>query len=103
VRATHLSGRPYTPFNEALSREQRRAIFDLTRVNSLRLPDYARIDVRVDRMFTVRDKPFLVFVGAQNVTNRKNIGGLGWNRDRGISEFGEQLGLFPLVGFDWRF
>ncbi len=103
LRGTHLAGRPYTPYNEPLSRQLKRGVFDLTQVNAKRLPDYARFDVRVDRMFTVRDKPFLVFFGAQNVTNRKNIGGLGWNRDKGIPEFGDQLGLFPLVGFDWRF
>lgn len=103
LRSVYLSGRPYTPFNEALSRQLRRGVFDLNQVNGLRLPAYARVDVRVDRTFTVRDKPFTVFVGAQNITNRKNIGGLGWNRNSNQAEFGEQLGLFPLVGIDWRF
>lgn len=103
LRSVYLSGRPYTPFNETLSRQLRRGVFDLNQVNGLRLPAYARVDVRVDRTFTVRDKPFTVFVGAQNITNRKNIGGLGWNRNSNQAEFGEQLGLFPLVGIDWRF
>ncbi len=103
LRATHLAGRPYTPYNEPLSKQLQRGVFDLTQVNALRLPAYARVDVRVDRLFRVRDKPFLVFFGAQNVTNRKNVGGLGWSRDRNAPEFGDQLGIFPLVGFDWRF
>jgi hypothetical protein len=103
LRASHLSGRPYTPYNEELSKQLKRGVYDLTQVNARRLPDYARVDIRVDRTFRVRDKPFLLFFGAQNVTNRKNIGGLGWNRDKGVAEFGEQLGVFPLVGFDWRF
>ncbi len=103
LRGSFLSGRPYTPFNEPLSRQLSRGVFDLTQINALRLPSYARLDVRVDRMFTVRNKPFLLFVGAQNVTNRKNIGGLGWNRNTNVAEFGDQLGLFPLVGIDWRF
>jgi hypothetical protein len=103
LRSVYLAGRPYTPYNEPLSRELRRGAFDLSQVNALRLPAYARLDVRVDRTFTVREKPFLVFVGAQNITNRKNIGGLGWNRNSNMPEFGEQLGVFPLVGIDWRF
>jgi outer membrane receptor protein involved in Fe transport len=103
LRSVYLAGRPYTPFNEALSRQLRRGAFDLAQVNALRLPAYARVDVRVDRTFTVRDKPFIVFAGAQNITNRKNVGGLGWNRNSNRAEFGEQLGLFPLVGIDWRF
>lgn len=103
VRANWLGGRPYTPFNEAASRAQRRGIFDLAQVNALRLPDYARLDVRFDRTFTFRDKPLLVFIGAQNITNRKNIAGIGWNRNSNTVQFGEQLGLFPLIGLDWRF
>lgn len=103
LRATYLAGRPYTPYNEPLSKQLQRGVFDLTQVNAQRLPSYARVDIRVDRMFTIRDKPFLLFFGAQNITNRKNIGGLGWDRDKNIPEFGEQLGLFPTVGFDWRF
>ena len=103
ARFAALSGRPFTPFNDAVSRAQRRGVFDLARVNAERLPAYLRLDLRADRTFMVRDKPLLVFIGAQNVMNRKNIGGNGWNRTTNTSEQGEQLGLFPLIGLDWRF
>ncbi len=102
-RAAYLAGRPYTPFLDDVSRLQQRGIFDLTRVNALRLPDYLRVDIRADRTFTFRDKPLLVFIGVQNAFNRRNIGGIGWNRATNTTQLGEQLGLFPLVGMDWRF
>jgi len=51
----------------------------------------------------VRDKPLLVFIGVQNAFNRRNVGGIGWNRATNVQQQGEQLGLFPLVGLDWRF
>jgi hypothetical protein len=98
-----LSGRPFTPYNEAISRQQRRGVFDLARLNAERLPAYLRLDVRADRTFMVRDKPLLVFIGAQNILNRRNVGGVGWNRTTNSSELGEQLGLFPNIGLDWRF
>jgi len=103
LRGSYLSGRPFTPFDEAASRQLNRAVFDLSRVNALRLPAYARLDLRVDRMFTVRGKPFLVFAGAQNIANRRNIAGQSWNRNTNVSKFEEQQGAFPLVGMDWRF
>lgn len=103
LRAAHLSGRPYTPFDLELSRQQRRPVFDLEQVNGQRLPDYVRVDVRVDRTFYIRDKPLLVFLGAQNVINRKNLAGYTWNRRSNSVETNEQLGLFPLIGLDWRF
>ncbi len=103
ARTTVTSGRPYTPFDTTLSTEQRRGIFDLTRVNDLRVPAYIRIDVRVDRTFTFRDKPLLVFLGAQNVINRENISGYQWARRANRPVANEQLGLFPIIGLNWIF
>lgn len=103
VRASYLRGRPYTPFNLELSQEQRRGIFDLSRVNGARSKDYFRLDLRVDRTFLVNDKPLLVFAGLQNATNRSNFAGLSWDRRENTARFEEALKVFPLIGLDWRF
>lgn len=103
TRVAYLAGRPFTPYNVAESTSQRRPIFDLTRVNTERLPDYFRLDLRVDRSIKVWGKPVLLFFGAQNVTNRRNVAGLSWNRRTNRSVTGEQLGIFPNIGLDWRF
>jgi outer membrane receptor protein involved in Fe transport len=103
TRMSVLAGRPYTPYDEAVSAGQRRGVYDLSRVNALRAPDYARLDVRVDRTFTVGGRALNVFAGVQNVTNRRNFGGYRWNRRTNASEFGEQQGIFPILGLDWRF
>lgn len=103
ARAAYLSGRPYTPFDVANSRAQNRGIYDLARVNAERLPDYLRLDLRVDRTFWIRDKPLLIFIGAQNVTNRKNVARYSWNRRTGDIQTGDQLGTFPLIGGEYRF
>ncbi|MEO5926282.1 MAG: TonB-dependent receptor [Bryobacteraceae bacterium] len=102
-RFVFLSGKPYTPFDQTLSQSQNRGIYDLARVNGLRAPDYLRLDIRVDRTFTVRNQPFLVFVGLQNVTNRRNIAQASWDRTSNELRFNRQLGLFPLIGLDWKF
>jgi len=103
LRASYLSGRPYTPFDTRLSTEQSRGIFDLSRVNGERLADYFRLDIRADRRFTVRGKPVLFFIGAQNITNRLNVAGYVWNRRTNSQYLNDQLGLFPSIGLDWRF
>ncbi len=102
-RVTVLGGRPYTPFDQALSFAQRRGVYDLQQVNAVRAPTYTRIDVRVDRRFTFRASELLVFAGVQNVTNRQNFGGTTWNRQANVEERNDQLGAFPLVGLEWRF
>ncbi|MEW6322648.1 MAG: TonB-dependent receptor [Acidobacteriota bacterium] len=103
VRVAYLAGRAYTPYDVAASTAQRRPVFDLTRVNAERAPDYFRLDVRVDRTFTVRGRPLTLFAGVQNVTGRRNWAGLEWNRRSNTATVEDQLGVFPIVGFDWKF
>jgi hypothetical protein len=103
TRYVHLGGRPYTPFDQAASVAQRRGIFDLRRVNGERAPDYVRLDVRADYNFRFRDQNVLIFLGVQNLTNRQNFAGLAWDRRNNRSRFNDQLGLFPLIGLDWKF
>ena len=103
ARMSWLSGRPYTPYDAALSTAQRREVYDLARVNALRAPDYFRLDLRVDRTFSLAGEPFVLFGGVQNVTNRRNFAGYEWNRRTNSEEFTEQLGVFPILGFEYRF
>lgn len=103
ARLSFLSGRPFTPYDEVVSTEQRRGVHDLARVNAERAPDYGRVDIRVDRTFTVGGQPLNLFAGVQNVTNRRNFASYTWNRRTNTQQFGEQQGFFPILGFDWRF
>jgi hypothetical protein len=103
TRVSYLAGRPYTPFDLGLSTAQVRGIFDLTRVNAVRLPDYVRLDFRIDRVFTFHGKPLRIFAGAQNIVNRQNIASYIWNRTSNQPQVNKQIGLFPLIGMDWQF
>jgi hypothetical protein len=103
MRLSYLSGRPFTPFDLERSGAQRRGIYDITQVNAARLPDYLRLDVRVDRRVVASERPLVVFAGAQNITNRRNVAGYTWNRGTNTIEVNEQQGIFPIVGLEWRF
>jgi hypothetical protein len=98
-----LSGRPFTPYDQGVSTEQRHGMYDLTRVNAERAPDYGRFDIRADRTFNVGGQPLNLFFGVQNVTNRRNFASYGWNRRSNTQQFGKQQGIFPILGVDWRF
>jgi outer membrane receptor protein involved in Fe transport len=103
TRVAYLAGRPYTPFDLETSTLQRRAVNDLARVNAERLLDYFRIDLRVDRRFSVNQRPVSLFAGIQNVTNRRNVAGYSWDRRGNGPTSLEQLGIFPILGLDWSF
>jgi hypothetical protein len=103
ARLSFLAGRPLTPYDQSMSTTQRRGVYDLTRVNAERAPDYGRVDLRVDRRVTLIGQPLNLFFGVQNVTNRRNFAGYTWNRRTNTRQTGEQQGIFPILGFDWRF
>ena len=103
TKATYLGGRPYTPLDPALSSQQRRAVYDLLRVNAERAPDYFRLDLRVDGTLRVGGRVATIFAGAQNVTNRRNFAGYGWDRRNNRLKSLVQLGAFPIVGLEWPF
>ena len=102
-RASYLQGRPYTPFDLELSESQRRGIFNLDQVNSMRYDAFFTLDLRVDRTFTVRGNKVLMYVGVQNSTGRENPTTLLWNRVTNTPEFASGLPRFPLVGLEWDF
>jgi hypothetical protein len=102
-RLSALAGRPFTPYDQAASAAQRRGVYDLTRVNAGRAPAYARLDIRVDRTLSVGGQPLNLFFGVQNLTNRRNFANYTWNRRINTQQFGEQQGIFPILGFDLRF
>ena len=76
---------------------------DLTRVNAERAMAYQRLDLRADYTFRFREQNVLLFIGIQNVLNRQNFARISWDRRNNRSRFDDQLGLFPLIGLDWRF
>jgi hypothetical protein len=103
LRVSLLSGRPYTPFDLVESTRQRRGIYDLSQVNDRRASTYFRLDARLDRNATFFGRAAIVFVGVQNLTGRRNVSGYAWDRWKNAADATERLGVFPLVGLEWRF
>jgi hypothetical protein len=78
VRNTYATGRPYTPFDIALSEAQSRGIYDLTKVNALRGPFYIRLDIDLNRDFRIGRGYLNVHAGVENALNRQNFLGYVW-------------------------
>ena len=102
MRLAYLTGRPYTPFLRDLSEAQRRGIFDLDRVNTLRYSPFVNVDLRLDRTLRIRDQVIVIYIGVQNVLGRRNPTNVLWNRLTNRPRFGRGIGLFPLVGMEWQ-
>ncbi len=101
-RTAYLTGRPYTPFDIERSESQRRGVFDLDRVNTMRYDAYFTLDLRLDRTFSIRDREVIVYAGLQNVTGRRNQTTLLWNRVTNRPRFPGGLSQFLLIGLEWN-
>ena len=72
LQLRYATGAPTTPFNLAKSQELETGVIDYEQVNSERLPDYLRLDVRLDRQYTFRWGSITSYIEVQNVLGRKN-------------------------------
>jgi hypothetical protein len=72
TRVGYHTGTPYIPFLFDESTVQQRTIFDLSKINTQRGPNYFRLDLRYEMDFSLFQHPFDVYVGLDNATNRKN-------------------------------
>ncbi len=89
------SGLPYTPFVASGPLAGTR---DAARYNTLRLPTFHALDVRVDRRWAFRGLQLDAYLDVQNVYGRKNVSGTYWNARTRIEEFDESLGVLPSLG-----
>ena len=102
-RYVYVSGRPYTPFDLAISRAQHRGVYDLSKVNALRTTSYQRLDFRVDRAMRFAHGSMNVYFGLQNALNRSNFYSYGWNYHTNAPKLETLKGMFLMCGLDWRF
>jgi hypothetical protein len=65
--------------------------------NTLRLPAYARLDVRADRAFTWSGRRLVVFIDVANVLNRTNLRNSTYSVDRAGRVFETTESLMPIV------
>ena len=103
VRGNYAGGAPYTPFDVEASLAAGSGIFDAARINGIRLPAYASLNLRCDRRFNFRDSNLTLALSLWNVFNRKNVAAVYWNEAGGRP--GEILGwgLLPVLGVEFEF
>jgi len=103
ARWTYAGGRPYTPFDETLSREANLGILDQSRVNAERYPAYHSLNIRVDRKFFFDSHMLDIYLSVWNTYNRKNVAGYFWNSTDNVIDVQNQWSLLPIVGVEYQF
>jgi hypothetical protein len=69
---------------------------------SERLPYFAQLDLRVDRLWRRRTATWTLYLDIQNVTNRLNPEGLTYSDDFSTRSYTRGLPIFPSLGVEYR-
>ena len=103
VRWIYAGGVPYTPYDYAASKEAGVGIWDLTRTNQERLPDYHSMNIRVDKRFYFSGSSLLVYLSVWNVYGRKNVASYYWNEITNEIDTQTQWSTLPVIGIEYEF
>ncbi|MGA9672118.1 MAG: TonB-dependent receptor [Terracidiphilus sp.] len=103
-RYGYATGRPYTPYDLPDSEAQNRPIYDVSRMNALRVPYYARLDAQLNKDATVRGLHLEIYAGVNNILNRSNFLAYAWlPRAGGTFTVINQSPAFPNFGLRYIF
>jgi hypothetical protein len=103
VRWVYAGGAPYTPFDYEASKAAGVGIWDISRTNSERLPDYHSMNIRIDKKFYFDTSSLLVYLSVWNVYNRKNVAFYYWNEITNEIDSQTQWSTMPVVGIEYEF
>ncbi len=103
VKSSLAGGTRYTPVLEEESKQQRRLVYDNSRINELQVRYYFRTDLRIGYRKNWKRFTDELAIDLQNVTNRKNIYGLSFDLNKGT--YSEMLlqGFVPMVTYRVNF
>ena len=103
VRWIYAGGAPYTPFDLEKSIELNKGIWNLSKTNSERLPDYHSLNVRIDKRFYFESSNLIVYLSVWNAYGRKNIAEYFWNEVKHAQDEITQWGVLPVLGIEYEF
>jgi hypothetical protein len=72
-RYGYATGRPYTPLDMPDTIAQNRPVYDVTQMNAVRAPYYARLDAQMNKDVIVRGLHMEIYAGVNNILDRQNF------------------------------
>jgi TonB family protein len=104
VRFRYATGYPRTPVIGSYY-DSRRNLYEpvLGAKNSIRIPDFAQLDIRLSKTIKLAGTKGEVYADIQNVTNRHNAEEFAYNQTYGQRRNIRGLPFLPVVGLRWEF
>jgi TonB family protein len=104
VRFRYATGFPRTPVIDSYL-DTRRNVYEpvLGARNSIRIPEFAQLDVRLAKTFNIAMTKAEVYLDVQNVTNRDNAEELIYSQNYAERSTIQGLPILPIVGLRWEY
>lgn len=99
MRMMHTGGVRVTPIDLQRSIQQRRTIFDNSRIYEQRLSNFFRLDAQFQWKVQYRKKTGTAILGVQNLTNRKNPVSHSFNAATNTIVYRHLFGILPVFGY----
>ncbi len=103
TRWIYAGGAPYTPFDEQASLLAHKGVYDQSKLNALRLPDFHSLNLRVDRRFHFQSTTLVTYLSIWNVYGRKNVAAYYWDEVNDIVRAEYMWGTLPVFGVKYEF
>ena len=104
ITCRYSTGLPYTPYDLTTRYEVNGKWFcEKGERNSERLPDYFRIDFRVDRRFILKNFNICAFTEVWNLTNHENVMNYEYSDDFLTKEPITLFSMMPMIGLSFEF
>lgn len=103
ITCRYATGLPYTPYNlETRYQDNGKWFCEKGEKNIERLPDYLRIDLRVDRRFIFKNFNIGAFLEIWNITNHENVMNYDYSYDFLSKEPVTLFSLMPMIGLSFE-
>ena len=103
IKTIYAGGLRTTPIDAAASSAAGYAVFLEKQAFTLTNPDYFRTDIRASIKWNRRKVTSTLSLDIQNVSNRQNVFGQGWDKDKNKIVTYYQLGLLPILNYKIEF
>lgn len=103
LRWVFAGGAPYTPLDLEASQEINRSVYDQSKVNEDRYPDYHSLNLRVDRRFNFDNSNMIIYFSVWNAYNRENVAVYYWNEIEHKNDKILQWSFLPIFGLEFEF
>lgn len=103
TRWIYAGGVPYTPFDLTTSKASNSGIYDQSKINGVRLPDYHSLNLRIDKRFNLSSSSLVIYFSIWNAYGRKNLYAYSWNEMKNEPQEEKQWTTIPIFGVELEF